>query len=556
MRPHAWADLTRWGLLAALAGLVVVILVAGYFFARSLELEQVRSLAENDAIARGIAAFIEAREDDYKHNLLAYAGRFDFREAVARRHRPAVMVHLRQLHQLFPEMDRVVLADTVGVVLATYPAAPEIYGRSFADRDWFRGVSREWRPYMSEVFEGAAARVPIVILAVPIRAVDGRVIGVIGSGQRLEVIRQWLVPIEIPEGDFYVVDRKGQLVFHRTRVGRDHLLDYVTVPVVRRLLRGEEGVAEAENPIDREVRLSAYRLLPSLGWGLVVQRSKNLALERTRSLIFVSGAAGFVLTAALAFFGGLALRNQRRTERAHRALEEKNLELRNAQEELVRKERLAILGQLAGGVAHELRNPLGVVKNSVYYLKMVLPEEERVRKHLQILEREVGTAGRIVTDLLDFARVRPPVRAATDLSGLVGAVLERTPIGDHIDVLSDLAADLPSISVDPEQVGQILANLVLNAAQAMPEGGTLTIETARENGGVRVTISDTGVGIPLENLGKIFQPLFTTKAKGIGLGLAVAKSLAEANGGAISVASAPGQGSRFVVHFARGGEET
>ncbi|MFZ1058470.1 MAG: ATP-binding protein, partial [Candidatus Rokuibacteriota bacterium] len=124
------------------------------------------------------------------------------------------------------------------------------------------------------------------------------------------------------------------------------------------------------------------------------------------------------------------------------------------------------------------------------------------------------------------------------------------------DVLSDLAADLPSISVDPEQVGQILANFVLNAAQAMPEGGTLTIETARENGGARVTISDTGVGIPPENLEKIFQPLFTTKAKGIGLGLAVAKGLAEANGGTISVASAPGRGSRFVMHFARAGEET
>ena len=533
-----------------MAGLTVIVLLAtGYFFVQSVRLEEAKSLTESDAIARGVAALIEAREEGYLKILEAYAGRFRFREGVKRRDRAAALVHLRQLAETFPELDWPFLTGPDGVLWAIYPEAPELYGRSFAHRDWYRGVSREWRSYMSEVFPAARDQAPVVSLVMPIRDLDGKVIGIIGSAQRLETIRQWLLPIQVPDGDLYVVDRKGQLVFHRTRFGPEQVNDYSRVPVVERLLRGEEGLVELENPVEGQVRLSAYRLLPALGWGVVVHREKNLVLQRTRTLILVSGTAGIFLAAALAFLGGVAVRNQRRTERVLVALEEKTRELEAAQEELVRKERLAILGQLAGGVSHELRNPLGVMKNSVYYLKMVLPEDERVRKHLGIMEREVTTATRIVTDLLDIARTKPPSQAPTDLSELVREVLDRTPLAENVEVVARLAPDLPPVAVDALQVQQVLGNLITNGAQAMPEGGTLTIETARAEGGARVAVSDTGVGIAPENLEKIFQPLFTTKAKGIGLGLAVAQGLAEANGGTISVESAVGRGSRFLVVF-------
>ena len=540
----------RWAAAVILAGLTVIVLLAtGYFFVQSVRLEEAKSLTESDAIARGVAALIEAREEGYLKILEAYAGRFRFREGVKRRDRAAALVHLRQLAETFPELDWPFLAGPDGVLWAIYPEAPELYGRSFAHRDWYRGVSREWRSYMSEIFPAARDQAPVVSLVMPIRDLDGKVIGIIGSAQRLETIRQWLLPIQVPDGDLYVVDRKGQLVFHRTRFGPEQVNDYSRVPVVERLLRGEEGLVELENPVEGEVRLSAYRLLPSLGWGVVVHREKSLVLQRTRTLILVSGAAGIFLAAALVFLGGVAVRNQRRTERVLVALEEKTRDLETAQEELVRKERLAILGQLAGGVSHELRNPLGVMKNSVYYLKMVLPEDERVRKHLGIMEREVTTATRIVSDLLDFARAKPPSQVPTDLSELVREVLDRTPLAENVEVVARLAPDLPPVAVDALQVQQVLGNLITNGAQAMPEGGTLTIETARAEGGARVAVSDTGVGIAPENLEKIFQPLFTTKAKGIGLGLAVAQGLAEANGGTISVESAVGRGSRFLVVF-------
>ena len=323
MKISALGSRTKWAIVGAAVSVVAVLLITSYlyFFARFIGLEEEQSLADNDAIARGIAAFIQAREEGHLNTLRAYAGRFAFRQAVKRKDRAQALIHLRQLRDAFPDLDRPFLTDPAGVIWAIYPEAPESLGRSFADRDWYQGVSREWRPYMSEVYAQFRDRALAVALAVPIRDPDDKVIGIIVSPQRLEVVRRWLLSIEIPEGDVYVVDRRGQFVFHRTRTGPDRLSDYVRSPAVERLLRGEEGVAQLENRVDREVRLTAYRRIPSLGWGVVVHRSKNLVLQRTRALIAVSGVAGLLFTVAIGGVGVVALRSRRR---AMAALVERN----------------------------------------------------------------------------------------------------------------------------------------------------------------------------------------------------------------------------------------
>ena len=151
--------------------------------------------------------------------------------------------------------------------------------------------------------------------------------------------------------------------------------------------------------------------------------------------------------------------------------------LAETQEELLRKEKLAMLGQLAGGVGHELRNPLGVIKNSVYYLEMILPEEARARKHLGILDREVGTANRIVSDLLEFARMKSG-EPVPDRSEGCGRLLERLPVPETVAVAWEMP-DGPAPSARIRlHVEQILTNLITNAVQAMPDGGTLTIAVA------------------------------------------------------------------------------
>jgi len=230
-------------------------------------------------------------------------------------------------------------------------------------------------------------------------------------------------------------------------------------------------------------------------------------------------------------------------------VKERTRELEEAQEELVKKEKLAILGQLAGGVGHELRNPLGVMKNSIYYLKLRLLQDadEKMKRHLSIIEREIGLANKITTDLLDFSRTKEPSRVSTDLNQLVQEVLAEYPVEPHIELRTELDPQLPLVVVDKDQIRQVFMNLIVNAVQAMPQGGQLTVKTSTEGGFALVSFTDTGCGIPEEHLEKVFQPLFTTKAKGLGLGLAVSKSLLEANKGEIAVESQAGHGTTFVV---------
>jgi len=238
-------------------------------------------------------------------------------------------------------------------------------------------------------------------------------------------------------------------------------------------------------------------------------------------------------------------------------VEERTRELREAQEQLVLQAKLAVLGRLAGGVGHELRNPLSVILNAIYYLKLVQPDAtEKIRQYHGMIEQEAHTAEKIISDLLDFAHVRIPDREPVSVDKLVRQTLEHSTIPPSVKVTLKLPAGLPMAFADPRQMEQVLGNLVVNACQAMAsqgsatsvgEGGRLTISASRQKEMVAIAVKDTGVGIPPENMKKLFEPLFTTKINGIGLGLAVSKKLAEANGGRIEVQSEPGNGSKFTL---------
>jgi len=227
---------------------------------------------------------------------------------------------------------------------------------------------------------------------------------------------------------------------------------------------------------------------------------------------------------------------------------ERTEELENARDALVRQERLAVLGQLAGGVSHELRNPLGVISNAVYFLRSVMPDaDDRVKEYLEIIASEVRSSDRIVAGLLDLSRTRPAERGDVRVAELVATVLEKQPPPDGIEVATDIDPALQPVHVDVQQISQVLNNLVTNAYQAMPGGGTLKIKATAAEDGARISFADTGCGIPEEDMEKLFEPLFTTKARGIGLGLSVSKNLAEVNGGSIEVEGEVDQGSTFTV---------
>ena len=225
-----------------------------------------------------------------------------------------------------------------------------------------------------------------------------------------------------------------------------------------------------------------------------------------------------------------------------------------AQERLARQERLALLGQLAGGVSHELRNPLGAIKNATYLMRMTLPvgsTDPDTMEALHIIEQEIDSAEHIISSLLGFAQPRAPDRRPTQVERLVEGALARSQARgvEGVEVVTQLEPALPLVMVDLVQMDAVLTNLIVNAVQAMPEGGRLQIEARAAPGAVEIAVSDTGVGMAPEALAMLFEPLYTTKAKGIGLGLPTSKMLVEAHGGTIQVHSEVGRGSTFVVRL-------
>jgi signal transduction histidine kinase len=217
---------------------------------------------------------------------------------------------------------------------------------------------------------------------------------------------------------------------------------------------------------------------------------------------------------------------------------------------LQRTERLAAIGQVAGGIAHELRNPLNVVKTSVYYLLNARhATAAKTAEHLHRIERHVGSADSVITALSNFAKLPLPDLRPFPLAQCVQDVLELTPIPENVRTVVELPATLPDVLADPDQVRIVLSNLIRNAREAMPKGGTLTIAAHAADGIMEVNVLDTGVGIPAENLPRILEPLYSTKARGLGLGLAIARSILEKNSGSLRVTSTVGKGSTFTVRL-------
>lgn len=231
-------------------------------------------------------------------------------------------------------------------------------------------------------------------------------------------------------------------------------------------------------------------------------------------------------------------------------VEPRNRQLLAAQEELVRSEKLALLGQVADCVGHELRNPLGVINNAVYLLQTISADADATtREYLDIIKDEVADADRIVSDLLDAVRIRPPERRVVDLGEMLTGLLGKCKLPETVTVDLELPENLPGLWVDAGHLERMLRNLITNATEAMPEGGRLEVraEPVPGKSALMISVQDNGVGMTMEQQARLFQPLFTTKARRIGLGLMVVSNLSRANGGTVGAESSEGSGSRFSI---------
>jgi PAS domain S-box-containing protein len=233
-------------------------------------------------------------------------------------------------------------------------------------------------------------------------------------------------------------------------------------------------------------------------------------------------------------------------------VDERTRQLTEAHRRLVRTEKLAAIGQLASGIAHDMGTPLTVITIVADYLKEKLVDnDEIVTTQLARLARQAKIANRIARDLLDFARAREPEFEEMHLSGAINEALNRVDIPESVDLELHMREGLPKVSIDLDQIMRVFSNILRNAIQAMPDGGTIAIRTSYDNKFVLIEIIDSGVGIPAHNMKNIFEPLFTTRSKqgSTGLGLAICKSIIEAHNGVIEVDSQEGAGATVTIKF-------
>jgi two-component system sensor kinase FixL len=243
----------------------------------------------------------------------------------------------------------------------------------------------------------------------------------------------------------------------------------------------------------------------------------------------------------------------RMNEELEQRVSERTAQLEAAQEMLVRKEKLAALGQIAGGIAHEIRNPLNAIKTSAYYLLNASnASAAKVREHLTRIDRQVTLADNAVTALSDFARLPEPERKPVPLEDLLRSVVSSIGMPDEIEVSIDVPVGTPEVFVDENQIPIVFRNLLRNARDAMPEGGRIVISAAKVDDHVRVAVADNGEGMTPDVVQRVMEPLFTTKARGMGLGLAISRAIIQKHDGRLEVASEYRRGSTFSVELPLG----
>jgi two-component system sensor histidine kinase HydH len=236
-------------------------------------------------------------------------------------------------------------------------------------------------------------------------------------------------------------------------------------------------------------------------------------------------------------------------------------EVRALRKEIARSQRLALVGRLAAGVAHEIRNPLSSIKGFATYFRDRYKEIPEDQQTAGIMIQEVDRLNRVVSQLLEFARPVSLTFRSTNLKELIDRslkLIEKKASESNIEIRRRFPAESIVARVDPDRISQVLLNLSLNAVESMQHGGTLTASlSAADTGrqGIEIRVADTGCGIPAEQLSQIFDPYFTTKSSGTGLGLAIAHNIMEALGGRITVESRPGQGTCFAVFIPNRDEE-
>jgi len=492
--------------------------------------------------------------------------------------------HLRNLVGNSNTIERAFIASPGGIELAAYPEDPLAIGKDFSFRDWYRGVSKNWQPYVSEFYlrAGRPQRY-LFAIAIPVKADDGNIRGILVMQPKEDYIKGALEDIIIGRGLIYVVDRKGNLIYH-PEYRLDRIVDFSGMPPVDKVKRGIRGIEMVFDPVSNRPVLSAYQPVKEWGWGVIVQSPLKDVFEPVRRLTF--GLIAF--TVAMLLLGGLfayrAAGQMFEIKRLSERLSVSNEEIQAINEELdAQQKELSGLNRrlievsraksdFLANMSHELRTPL----NSIIGFSEVLLDRlygDLNEKQAEYV-RDINTSGRhlldLINDILDLSKVesgkmeieitRFPLR---DLLNSSLMMFKERAMKKNLSLSLDIsaAADI-EIEADLRRMKQIMFNLLSNAVKFTPEGGSIAVKGRRVHSpqpleaeptdSIEISVADTGIGIRPEDMPKLFKEFtqiespYTKNYEGTGLGLALTKRLVGLHGGRIWAESEYGRGSRFV----------
>jgi len=560
----------KWGLLvgAALLPVLLLGLVAVYFAARS-----VHALMESgNATAASISAELVGREFDRSIGLGQVIAELPgMTEAVDQHDEEAVRSCLKPIVQSFPSVDRLFVTDLSGVLWSDYPPARESLGRSFADRDWYRGVTNGWAPYVSEVYQRfAEPRFLVVAIAVPLRNPAGALYGILVLQHRLDRLAEWLKRIPMGEGGYvFLVDHTGTVAAHpRLNLKARFYEEYFDVPLVKDGLRGWRGSGSYRDPFSGVQMSATIRpVAASHGhWVVVACQPAAKADEPARLLLLqIEGAAGLLAVMAVAVVLTLGRISQRNL-RLSRQLTIQNDELKSLSASLGRQtaELEAANRELEAfsySVSHDLRAPL----RSMDGFSLALLEDygakldAEAKDYLARIRSASQRMSALIDELLDLSRVsRGPMKCeSVDLSAQVQALADQLQAEQpgrtvHFSIQPGVRAE-----GDPRLLAIALENLLRNAWKFTMRRPDPVIEfrTVRQEGKSWYFVRDNGAGFDMAHAGKLFTPFqrlhSTTEYPGTGIGLAIVRRIVGRHGGTVRAEGRVGEGATFF--FSLGG---
>ncbi len=549
----------RWAVLALVAATIIGTAAYSYREIHG-ELTAV-ALMRRETVAQLTATILAGQFDRLVDVVVSLATRVRFRELVAAGRWVEAIELMRAVPRDLPLIERLILTDAGGTLRADVPPIPGARGVNLASHEWFRGVRRDHRPYISSAYTRVVVpRLNIFSVAVPVSNARGEVAGFLVAQIEVENLLDWIEAVNLgAEGFLYIVDPKGQAAFHSRHPQREEVADLSATPVVEKLRRGGRGVEIAFDPAEGEDSIVAHAAVPGYGWGVVTQQptraSPGLAARDRQlrqlltgyGLILLLGSATIFLTARIA-----VARQRAEDDRRMKAELEQQVAERTAQLNAANRE----LEAFSYSVSHDLRAPLRSIDG---FSQAVLEDcadrlDDQGRDYLKRVRAATQHMGQLIDDLIKLARVaRAEIRReAVDLGALAGEVLAELQKREPDRRVECRIEPGLTAEGDARLLRVALDNLLGNAWKFTGRQPRPRIEFGahlRETGGPVFFVRDNGAGFDMTYAGKLFgafQRLHSlSEFPGTGVGLATVQRIVHRHGGRVWAEAAVGKGATF-----------